>query len=59
MGTIIVGIILLAIVLNAIRVFYKQMKRMKNQNCTGDCINCKTPCQAKRIYHIDGSGPDK
>lgn len=59
MGTIIVSIILLAVVLNAIRVFYKQMKRMKKQNCTGDCKNCKTPCQAKRIYHIDDSGPDK
>jgi len=59
MGTIIVGIIVLAVVLNAIRVFHKQIKRMKNQNCTGDCNNCKTPCQAKRIYHIDDSDPDR
>lgn len=59
MGTIIVGIIILAVVLNAIRMILKQMKHMKNQNCTGDCNTCKTPCQAKRIYHIDDSNPDK
>lgn len=58
MGTIIVSIILLAVILNAIRLFCKQMKRIKNQNCMGDCNNCKTPCQAKRIYHIDDSDLD-
>ena len=59
MGTIVVGIIVLAVVLNAIRVFHKQIKRMKNQNCTGDCNTCKIPCQAKRIYHMDNSNPDR
>lgn len=59
MGTIIVSIILLAVVLNAIRMFYKQMKHMKNQKCAGDCKTCKMPCQVKRIYHIDDFDHDK
>lgn len=56
MGTIIVGIIVLAVVLNAIRMLHKQMKRMKDWKCEGDCDTCKTPCQAGCIYHKDNSG---
>lgn len=44
MGTIIVGIIVLAVVLNAIRMLHKQMKRMKDWKCEGDCDTCKTLC---------------
>lgn len=55
MGSIIVGIILLAVILNAFRMLHKQKKRMKDWKCTGDCDTCKMPCQAKRIYHKDDS----
>lgn len=59
MGTIVVGIIVLAVVINALRMFLNQINHMKNQNCTGDCNSCKMPCQAKHIYHIDDSDPDR
>lgn len=55
MGSIIVGIVLLAVVLNAFWALHKQKKRMKGWKCTGDCDNCKMLCQAKRIYHKDDS----
>lgn len=51
MGEILVGIILLALVFNALRMVRGQKKRMKDWKCTGDCDTCQTPCQAKRIYH--------
>ncbi len=55
MGTVIVGIIILAFVLNGIRMFRKQMKCIKGWKCTGNCDSCNVPCQAKRIYHRDSS----
>lgn len=58
MGSIIVGIVLLAIVLNAVRMLHKQKTRMKDWRCTGDCGSCKVPCQAKRIYNKDDSAPN-
>lgn len=59
MGNIIVGVILFAVVVNAVRMLHKQKERMKDWKCTGDCDTCKTPCQAKRIYYKDNSGPDR
>lgn len=59
MGNVIVGIILLIIVLNAARMVYTQNKRMREQKCPGNCDICQIPCQAKRIYHRNGSGPSK
>lgn len=56
MGNIIVGILVLAVVLNAFRMVHGQKKRMKGWKCTGDCGTCKTPCQAKRIYHKETPG---
>lgn len=50
MGSVIVGIVLLAVVLNAFRLLHKQKARMKDWKCTGDCDACQVPCQAKRIY---------
>lgn len=55
MGSIIVGVILLAVMINAVRTIRRQKKRLKEWNCIGDCDSCKTPCQVKRIYHRDSS----
>ncbi len=55
MGSIIVGVILLAVMINAARTVRRQKKRLEEWNCTGDCDSCKTPCQVKRIYHRDTS----
>lgn len=59
MGSIIIGIVLLAIVLNALRMLRKQKARMKDWECTGDCDNCKVPCQAKSIYRKGDSAPNQ
>nr|WP_325185420.1 FeoB-associated Cys-rich membrane protein [uncultured Oscillibacter sp.] len=53
MSGITVGVILLAVMINAARTVRRQKKRLEEWNCTGDCDNCKTPCQVKRIYHGD------
>lgn len=59
MGNLIVGIVLLLVILNAFRMLRKQKKRMKGWKCTGNCDECKMPCQAKRIYHKDDPAPEK
>ena len=46
MGSIIVGVVVLALALNALRMVRGQKKRMKDWGCAGDCDACKTPCQA-------------
>lgn len=53
MGTVIIAIVIVLVVWNAVRTVGRQKKRMKDWNCPGDCASCKTPCQVKRIYHID------
>lgn len=58
MGNIIVGIIIIAVVLNGIRVFRKQLKRMKGRECTGNCDTCKTPCEVKFFYNKDSTDSD-
>lgn len=51
MGSIIVGIVLLAVIFNAFRMLNKQKKHMKEWKCPGNCDTCKMKCQAKSIYH--------
>lgn len=60
MGTVIIAIIIVLVAWNAVRTVGRQKKRMKGQSCPGDCASCKTPCQAKRIYHTaDPKGTEK
>lgn len=44
MGTIIVGIIVLAVVAIVIRSMYKDKKAGKSLHCGGDCKNCGGHC---------------
>ena len=56
MGNLLVGAIILAAALHAVRTVHAQKKRMKDWKCTGDCGNCQMPCRVKSIYRRETPG---